>query len=358
MPKMLEQKELDLITGLVEMEVGGELNPRNWFLRTVQDADLMLNLVITDKVGVLVENAVHLCDESAWNQDPPLMLRLVRALPETPPIAAVKRKLSDRPKPARDPFTSRVLITRIPLLNRESFRNAVRKLIPLYGKCILTINGPKKCGKSYTFEYVQHLSAHLTGRGDGFRIVRVALEGGVGSTYTPDVLAGDVVARMERSPLSMPNQQTPMAKWINYLTNWVFSEAALTGDRWWWVLDGFCAPDLNLDTRKFVQSIMNRVVEGEHAKRVRLILLDYPEQLPNDIRHRAHDEPLSPPSAIGELDVREVFVELNDDENLGLTDAQITEITSRVMTGLPTAEEKWLEALRNRINGEIDALVA
>jgi hypothetical protein len=356
MPKMLEPKELDLVIGLLIGEISREINPRDWFFRNVQDENLLRDLPITDVFGVLAERAVHLCDESGWDEDPPLMLRLVGALPETRPIAAIKRKLSDRPT-TRDPFTSRVLITRLPLLNRESFRNAVRKLTQPYGKCILTINGPKKCGKSYTAEYVQHLSAHLSGRGDGFRIVRVALEGGVGSTYTPDVLCGDIVARMERSPLNMPAQQTPMAKWISYLTNWMFSEAALTGHRWWWVLDGFCDVDLNLDTRKLVQAIINRVVEGEHANRVRLILLDYPEQLPNEVRPRAHNEPLGSASAIGELDVREVFSELNVDEDLGLTDAQIAAIASRVMTNLPTAEEKRLEALRDRINGEIDELV-
>lgn len=353
---MLEPKEFDLIAGLVQKEIMRDVNPRNWLFLNVQDSDFMSDLKITDSVALLAEDAVHLCDLAGWDDEPPLMLRLVTALPQTGPVAAIKRKLSDRPTAARDPFDSRMLITRLPLLNRNAFRNAVRKLIQPYGKCILTVNGPKRCGKSYTVEYVQHLSAHLTGHGERFRIVRKALEGGVGSTYTPDLLAGDIVARMERSPLTMPAQQTPMAKWIGYLTNWVFSEAALTGHRWWWVLDGFCADDLNLDTRKFVQAIINRVVEPEHSKRVRLILLDYPEQLPNDVLHRAHNEPLSEPSSIGELDVREVFVELNTDKTLGLSDTEIDEIISRIMNNLPSAEYR-LETLRNRINGEIDALI-
>jgi hypothetical protein len=353
---MLEPIEIDLVIELLAKILSLEQEPRKWVFNQLQDYDLMLELAPSGSAGALAENIVHLCERSGWTLDPPLMLVLVRALPETPPVTQIKRKLSNRPK-GRDPFDARLLITRVPLLNRDSFRSAVRRLMPEYGKCILTINGPKKCGKSYTAEYVQHLSAHLSGRGGGFRIVRKTLEGGVGSTYTPDVLYGDIVARMERSPRDMPERQAPMAAWINSLTNYLFVEAAATGHRWWWVLDGFCAPDLNPDTRKLVQAIIRRVVEGEHAKRVRLILLDYPEQLPHDVRARAHDEALGAPSEIGEPDVREVFVELNDDEKLGLTDERITEITNRVMKDLPSADETRLEALRERINGEIDALV-
>jgi hypothetical protein len=170
------------------------------------------------------------------------------------------------------------------------------------------------------------------------------------------MLAGDIVARMERSPLTMPARQEPMNRWLSFLTNWVLTEAAETGHRWWWVLDGFCATDLNLDTRKFVQAIVNRVIDGEHARRVRLILVDYPEPLPKDVRLRAHNEPLSSAKSILEKDVREVFVELNEDEDLGLTEEQIDKITSGIFEDLTEAEEQRLEELRERINGAIDAL--
>jgi hypothetical protein len=357
MPKMLEQIEIDLIGGLLEVELNPVDNWRHWLFTVTQDADVMRDLKWSDKLGIVVESAVHLCDQAGWRHNPPLLLRLVDALPPTRELEPIKRKLAARPvKSTRDPFTSRLLINRLPLLNRNDFRAAVRKLVPSHGKSILTVNGPRKCGKSYTSQYVQHLSEHLTGHDERFRFIRVPLEEGIGSTYTPDDLAGDIVARMERSPNTIPDRQEPMNRWVNCLTNWVLTEAAATGHRWWWILDGFCATDLNLDTRKFVQAMVTRIIDGQHARRVRLILVDYPEPLPKDVRLRALNEPLSSASSISTQDVREVFVELNDDESLGLSDAQIDEITSGIFKDLTEAEEHRLEELRERINGKIDAL--
>jgi hypothetical protein len=271
---MLDQVDAMYVRTALANELSrlGGGDPRGWLVPRLGDEfGLKLGYSLGD-AQQWANAAYRICAEDQWDHEPCMLYLLTMALPQTARAAAIANKLAKRPPAPADPAKARWLATGYPLLDRDNLKASVMKLVPENGKIILTVNGPTKCGKSYTAEYIQYLASSYP-NDQRFRIARLTLAGGTGSTYEPRHLFNDLVRKMEVEGKIPERGTTPMNAWLRDICGELIYLANRAG-RWWWVLDGYCASDLNRDTRTMIGELTRQATEGEAARRVRIILLD------------------------------------------------------------------------------------
>jgi hypothetical protein len=120
-------------------------------------------------LAALYLDVVRYCEMSAWSEEPPLIISLlkafepVRAYPEK--IKAILNEGPFRCHPSRYPYRVCRVTANLPLLNRLTTRWAAiyfgdsQKLTGNVGRRVLRVSGPPASGKSYTLKFFEYLAA-------------------------------------------------------------------------------------------------------------------------------------------------------------------------------------------------------
>jgi len=272
---MLKQSEIDLITECLLSVTRGQQAPRS-----VLAAGLHVDL--QGELGdgpptVLVARAIELCTRDAYRLAPPAMAQFLgQLIAQFQGIAEIIARISVPPPAPPDPFSAVLLDTRLPFLARDPARTNLRALTQSAPRSpVVVINGERLRGKSYTAEFIDHVSHYL----DRVQHCLVKLPTRQGASTGPGELARDLVARMGGDLRLQPPPHTNADRWVDELTNWVLATAAQGNVRWWVVLDGFNNRELRADTRKFISALADGLDAGVHRRRHRLILLDFDRTL-------------------------------------------------------------------------------
>jgi hypothetical protein len=223
---------------------------------------------------ILVEHALDLCRQDGYRSSPPAMVQLLdKLLPKTEPVVAVIRRLRVPPPPAPDPFEALILISKLPFLDRLSTRAALKRFLlqrtPI--QPVVVVNGPRRFGKTYTGEFVDHILASI----EGVSHCRIELAQGQGRSTGPLELASDMVAVMSGVQTAPPPANTNADRWAQELVNWVIGVANASGRNWWFVLDGFNAHELRTDTEPLIKKLAKSLTTGIARERHRLVLTDF-----------------------------------------------------------------------------------
>jgi hypothetical protein len=198
------------------------------------------------------------------------------------------------------------LSMQLPFLNRDITRRAFEHFDnPLVyadeGQAarVLVVNGPPGSGKSFTTDFLRLLVGL---RADQHQVVDLDFKHWTGKPLTPDVLAVELVGKAapeetraaakalaEQTVPRLDNQRPE--RWTKRLAIWLAGEANRANKTWHIVLDNFDRPGVPETTHLFigqlaaglagVQSLAWDVLDPDMGPPLRLVLLGYPELVPD-----------------------------------------------------------------------------
>jgi hypothetical protein len=313
--------------------------------RVYLDASLpkacMRKIAYLQMPAAYAQAVLDVCQTDGRNSDPMWILLLINLLPDEPRTAEIKLRISTAPVEP-DPELARILMTGTPFLNRSGLRRTVASL--LGGKRsprpIFVVSGETKSGKSYSAEYIDHLS--LAGR--PFTPFKVRFPTGSGLTYGPEGLARDILMNMGITPDGLPpgffENTTNNERWPYDLAGSVLAKGHQLGKCFWIVLDAFTGTELRKETGKFIDGLAQGIVDSAvFGETFRLILLDFERTLLSVQPSRVDLERIEP---FGETDVfdcvAEIFRRLRKQPGI-----KIEKAVDQIMKDLPAGEGRLPE---------------
>jgi hypothetical protein len=268
---VLTDEERHLVTAGLLSVVAPMASPRQTLVAGLHEA-------LHERLGegeplLLVERTLELCLEDGYTHTPPALVRLLETLLVglDPDVERIARRLREPPPELDDPFDAVVLVSKLPFLDRQSTRTALRQFLqrtPL--QPVVVVNGPAH-GKTFTGDFVDHVLSSWP----KVRHCRVHLEERQGGSTGPGELASDLVAIMGGNPASAPPANTNLDRWVQDLVNWALSVANTSGCSWWFVLDGFNPEELRPDTQLLIAKLAKSLTTGVARERHRLVLTDF-----------------------------------------------------------------------------------
>jgi hypothetical protein len=246
-----------------------------------------------------------------------------------------------------DPIETLLVFGKQPFLNRSELRPALQEfLFKLDGPCVLLVNGPKRSGKTYTFELIEHVRR----RRQDFSTVWADFGG---ELLPPESVASRLVARMGVSTKDMPKPGLEtMSNYVGKLTDWVVEQALATGKRWCFLLDGIRDDTLVNDTRNFIHQLARTIERGAPNDYLRLVLLEYEEPLSHLQPSSIARDDLKSPDHIGQVDVEDYFEWLMAKSGLEVDWDMVKLHAQAVIEQCPTGDPERLRALYDAV--EVD----
>ena len=125
-------------------------------------------------LAALYQEVVRYCEMSAWSEEPPLIISLLRAFEPLysypKKIQAIQQEGPFRCHPSQQPYWVCRVTANMPLLNRYVTRLAAihfgdgQQLTGKPGHRVLRVSGPPESGKSYTLKFFEYLAAIQPGQ--------------------------------------------------------------------------------------------------------------------------------------------------------------------------------------------------
>lgn len=266
-----------------------------------------------------------------------LLHTMQREYPSSPDLTQLAALLGEQPtgysrEPSKgvvaDPLETAWLPNGAALVNRAGLRRGVRDLMRADGHRILVVSGPRGSGKSYSAAFIRSVQ-EATGE---FRLALAQHRPGSEPYYGGAEIARDLGAPLGVQPGPRPEAVSDHA-YHRSLVAGLVAAARASGERWWWILDGFSSEGRQA-TLDFIAVLIKSVVD---EPRTRLVLLGYDQFLPEQAQALAVHEEISP---ISEADIRD-FLVASSQSVRGTADEESIERSVRtIFTDLPADEQR------------------
>jgi hypothetical protein len=119
--------------------------------------------------------------------------------------------------------------------------------------------------------------------------------------------------------------------------------------RWLIVLDGFGQKGLNQEVRETIEALAVMVPSGQYRPRVRLVLLDYPHQLPGITPADVLKEVLKSAATVARADLTPCLVDWDAERRRqgteGLAEGELVKLANGMLEQAPRTGKKRLETL-------------
>ena len=210
-------------------------------------------------------------DESTWIRD------RVRDLVTSPATTTA------------DPFDACDLHGKL-FINRTPLRHALRDMVAEDGSTrVLGVKGPPRSGKTRSIYLIEHGE-----RMGVFEKALVQLERHQSPvTMTPAVLAESILDLIggDAERVREPPGGVTEARWLARAAGFIAGQIKAKKNPVVIVLDGFADPNLPTPTKQLIQEIVKR---ADHEPQLRVVLLDYAEDLlTSDVAGRLATEPIA-----------------------------------------------------------------
>lgn len=268
-------------------------------------------------------DVVNVCLELRWSVEPSHMEKLLSHLANVRGVTGMK-ELAERVARKEDPLSSvyeaQWILGDLPFFDRESLRAHSAELIDEAKRPLLRVNGDPGFGRSYTSRFFDFLSQE---KGDILHVAVARLEPKQAPSYMVDELAQELVSYMG-------NAKVPPRTGSSYpaaLRRFMLGEASAKTGRWIFLLEGFDQRDVHPEVRELIQLLAQSVCDGDHRKRMRVVLIDYPADLPSVLPADILVDELKAPSELGTDVVVRCLVALDEKrKKLGRTPLNTNEL--------------------------------
>lgn len=250
----------------------------------------------------IAERTVTACVLSRWTYDVSLLERLLHYL-VTHGLDIGLGNLLERVKRREDPNQSVydaawILDHSRPFFGRQELRRHVQQLVEANGHPILSVAAEEQSfGRSYTGKFCEHLADSPD---SDVQVAIASVSPGAGPTYRMDDLLGDLSTHFTKCD-RLPDRAG--SSYAAASARWLLRQMMDNDGLWLVVLDGFGQRPLTDEVCETVEELAYRVTIGQHRKRIRLVLLDYPHKLPNVSAADILEEKLLPAATISKTDL-------------------------------------------------------
>ena len=236
----------------------------------------------TDQAAWIVDS----CIANRWRRNPSLLELLLNRLVNNAgfgALAPILTRVQQKIDPNPNPFDSLWVLASQPFLSRPDLRAAAKALVEGVNQPIMRVNGPSKSGKTYT---TQLFSFVMSEAWPDLHVVPVELAPETGPTYKVEELAESLTLTMvtddppERSTSSFPKA----------LARWLVRNVNRNKGVWIFVLDGFGQPNVQAEVTELIRVLAEYTINPEFARKMRLVLLDYDQDLIGNWRAWTVDE--------------------------------------------------------------------
>lgn len=211
----------------------------------------------------------------------------------------------------------------LPVIDRVSLRQRLYELVQFNTYSVLVVNGPEGSGKTFVAQILERLSS----RSAQFEVFIVDLG------RTPGLTPMDVVGILSHS-LHGGTRLVPTfddESDLQALALWVVQQSRVSHRPMVWVLDGIGAPGVSPRTKEFARRLA-LVVSREPPASLALVLLDFDDQSDELRDSEVAWEHLA---RIESDDVRAFVQRRALQVGSPMSDEELDEVTSQLMSGLP-----------------------
>lgn len=273
-------------------------------LAKVIDAELNIPTLTMHAAGVgvtlgniapgaqLFESAVKLLNE-VNNQVPPRDRQLLQLFQAgaNPPLSALARDLLVPPYfPPADPHDA-ILLGDTPFVARDGLRQSLRKFTTPLGNSthVLVVRGAEPCGKSYSWQFLRHLSWTTVGA----QAMPLRLKN---TRYTPRQFVEQALMLLGLDPKALPPAaDDPQLALVDPYINAFKGQLVNLARPYWLVIDDINDPSVTPELRAAAYA-MAFAVEDVRPQRLWLVLLGYNEEITDpELNAIAQDDAEFPP---------------------------------------------------------------
>jgi hypothetical protein len=348
-----DQVEVEFATALA-----GQLNPRS-LVEVVFKAEanpILLDLPPLAGARDIASFVIDACLMSRWTRNPALLDLLLEYLVTSRGIGALQVvlvRVREQVDPNPSVYDSTWVLGKRPFFGRRDLRKRVQRLIEENGRPILRVSAvPESFGRTYSRYFLEHLEDCLPGT---VHVLFVALSAGTGPSYQVADLLETVGSQLgvqeriaERTDSSYPNAAA----------RWMLRHIMSRPGRWLIVFDGFGQMGLNAEVRETIEALAAMVPSGQYRFHVRLVLLDYPHQLPGITPADVFEEILKPTARVARADLTPCLVDWDAERKRrgiqGFADGELVKVANGILRKAPKTGKERLEML----NAELSKLYA
>lgn len=218
------------------------------------------------------------CLLSGWTRNPPMLSTLLRYLVDIRGVgsfAPFLERVNQRIDPNQSFYEDTWLLDDSrPFFDRHDLRGKIRQLMDGSGRPILRL--PKDAdayGRSYTLDFLAHLEER---RGGDVCVVAAEIADGGGPSYAVEDLLRQVSAALGSGE---PLPERTRSSYAESAVLWLL-RLMKPGPRWVLVLDGFGQQGVADEIHETVRLLARWVTVAQYRKRIRLVLLGYPPEIP------------------------------------------------------------------------------
>jgi hypothetical protein len=354
---MLTRDEREQVQLALTAALAGEINPRE----AIKAVFLTDGLQFVTQLPTTLNSAdqyasftINICLGNRWTHDPAwldLLLAYLITNKGQGPLAPLLDRVRLKVDPNPSPYSASWLVTERPFFGRSELRGCVQDLIESDARTILKIAGDVGgFGRSYSRSFLEHLQAVSP---NDTQVLALFVSPKNGPSYDGRTMASEVAAQLglaEPIPPIGTNSAYPADVGRYILRNLM----AIAG-RWFIVLDGFGQENLHSETREAVEFLATNLPTGQYRRRLRLVLIDYPQVLPNPVSQADwHEDTVRPAASVVATDLEPVVKAWEAKrKSLGLPDLEagaISQVASRIVQLAPVAGKERLEKMNERLS--------
>jgi hypothetical protein len=351
---MLTREERSLVEAAFAQALAGENNQKGLVKQIFPNQGDTILLAIPaqfDSNPQTAMNIVSYCLNSRWTENPALLDLLLKYLIELKgngQFQNILLRVRDQVDPNASLYDTVWLDPERPFFDRVDLRARVKRLVEENTRPILKVTAPPDAfGRSYSQEYLVHLEDKLPGV---VHIVAVSLSPGTGPTYDILDFAGTVGAQLLADE---PIPDRTSSSYPRTIATWLLKFAMRKSERWLIVLDGFGQKPLNEEVRQTIEAMAEVIPTGQFRQRVRLVLLDYPDTLPNVNLTNILEEVLRPADLLSQADLEPCILQWATERSAAGKEApsagRILALAQEMLDTTTDTGKKRLEALNGKL---------
>lgn len=254
------------------------------------------------------EFTLDFCLRSRWKENPSMLELLLTRLVDfhgKGNLAQLRQRVRNRIDPNPDPFESTWVLADQPFFDRQKLRPYVKQLIERNDRPLLKVNGPPGSGRSYTRKFLEFIMSEFP---DRVHVVPAEIAPDNGPSYEARELAESLTG-----PMGVVDDPPPpnVSSYPSALCRWILRNAMKQAGMWIFVLDGFGQNYVKPEVKELVQLLAKWISTGEYRKRLRLVLIDYIEPIPQPLPAEIMEEVTPLAESLGTQDLVQCLVAHN-----------------------------------------------